>query len=236
VLTLQFAYDFTPDQHNRLDDFLGGLPRGPRYAVEVRNRGWLKPDMGEMLSQHNVALVLQDLFYMPKLDWITADFTVIRWLGRRQDIENFDRIQIDRAKCSAGGRSRCGRSWMTADVSISTLAATARRVSGSRPIVGITLARRGGEPSGFGVVIPGRFRDTVGSANQPSAMACRTSSRRKAAGGVRAPVSSATPSLESAGSTCEVNIQQGLPSSAVAEAHQQPLLLPEEDMNEMPGK
>lgn len=35
---------------------------------------------------------------MPQLDWITADFAVIRWLGRRKDIEEFDRIQIDRKK------------------------------------------------------------------------------------------------------------------------------------------
>jgi uncharacterized protein YecE (DUF72 family) len=101
VLTLQFAYDFTPDHYDRLDGFLGGLPRGPRYAVELRNRGWLNPDLGEMLSQHNVALVLQDLYYMPKLDWATADFTVIRWLGRRKDVEQFDRIQIDRTEVLA---------------------------------------------------------------------------------------------------------------------------------------
>jgi uncharacterized protein YecE (DUF72 family) len=98
VLTLQFAYDFTPDLRYRLEDFLASLPEGPRYAVEVRNRGWLTPDFGEMLSERNVALVLQDLHYMPRLDWITADFTVIRWLGRRKDIETFDRIQIDRSK------------------------------------------------------------------------------------------------------------------------------------------
>ena len=98
VLTLQFAYDFTPDLKDRLDGFLAALPAGPRYAVEVRNRGWLTPDFGEMLSEHNVALVLQDLHYMPRLDWITADFTVIRWLGRRKDIEQFDRIQIDRSE------------------------------------------------------------------------------------------------------------------------------------------
>jgi uncharacterized protein YecE (DUF72 family) len=97
VLTLQFAYDFTPDKRGLLEDFLAGLPAGPRYAVELRNRGWLTPELGERLSQHNVALVLQDLHYMPKLDWISADFTVIRWLGRRSDIERFDRIQIDRA-------------------------------------------------------------------------------------------------------------------------------------------
>ena len=98
VLILQFAYDFTPDYSDRLDEFLGDLPEGPRYAVEVRNRAWLTPDLGEMLSNHNAAMVLQDLHYMPKLDWITADFTVIRWLGRRKDIEQFDRIQIDRTK------------------------------------------------------------------------------------------------------------------------------------------
>lgn len=96
VLTLQFAYDFTPEHRDQLEAFLAALPPGPRYAVELRNRGWLKPDLGERLSQHNVALVLQDLHYMPKLDWITADFTVIRWLGRRKDIDTFDRIQIDR--------------------------------------------------------------------------------------------------------------------------------------------
>ena len=98
VLILQFAYDFTPDYSDRLDEFLGDLPEGPRYAVEIRNRAWLTPDLGEMLSNHNAAMVLQDLHYMPKLDWITADLTVIRWLGRRKDIEQFDRIQIDRTK------------------------------------------------------------------------------------------------------------------------------------------
>jgi uncharacterized protein YecE (DUF72 family) len=98
VLTLQFAYDFTPEYFDQLDGFLQNLPKGPRYAVEVRNRKWLNSDFGEMLSSHNVAMVLQDLHYMPKLDWITADFTVIRWLGRRKDIEVFDHIQIDRSE------------------------------------------------------------------------------------------------------------------------------------------
>ena len=98
VLTLQFAYDFTPENFDRLEAFLAALPKGVRYAVELRNRGWVKPELGEMLSEHNVALVLQDLHYMPKLDWITTDFSVIRWLGRRKDIEQFDRIQIDRSQ------------------------------------------------------------------------------------------------------------------------------------------
>ncbi len=98
VLTLQFAYDFTPDLFVRLEDFLRTLPRGPRYAVEVRNRKWLTPDLGEMLSGLGVALVLQDLYYMPKISWITAGFSVLRWLGRRSDIVRFDHLQIDRTK------------------------------------------------------------------------------------------------------------------------------------------
>jgi uncharacterized protein YecE (DUF72 family) len=98
VLTLQFAYDFKPEQFDRLDGFLASLPRDQRYAVEVRNREWLTPAFREMLTSHNVALVLQDLHYMPRLDWVTADFSVIRWLGRRKDIQEFDRIQIDRTK------------------------------------------------------------------------------------------------------------------------------------------
>lgn len=98
VLTLQFAYDFGPEHLGRLDSFLRQLPPGPRYAVEVRNRRWLTPEFGEMLSTHRAALVLQDLYYMPRMDWITADFTVVRWLGRRSDIQQFDRLQIDRTK------------------------------------------------------------------------------------------------------------------------------------------
>jgi uncharacterized protein YecE (DUF72 family) len=109
VLTLQFAYDFTPDLIDRLEAFLRALPEGPRYAVEVRNRGWLTTDLGEMLSNLNVALVLQDLHYMPRLDWITADFTVIRWLGRRKDIHTFDRIQIDRTQALEAWAEKVGR-------------------------------------------------------------------------------------------------------------------------------
>jgi uncharacterized protein YecE (DUF72 family) len=106
VLTLQFAYDFTQDLLPRLEAFLQGLPQGVRYAVEIRNRKWLTPNLGEMLSGCGVAFVLQDLYYMPKMDWVTTDFTVIRWLGRRSDISTFDRIQIDRTKELTGWAER----------------------------------------------------------------------------------------------------------------------------------
>jgi uncharacterized protein YecE (DUF72 family) len=98
VLTLQFAYDFEPGQLALLDRFLARLPQGPRYAVEVRNRKWLTGSLRDLLSGRGTALVLQDLYYMPKMDWLTAPFTVVRWLGRRSDIERFDRLQIDRSR------------------------------------------------------------------------------------------------------------------------------------------
>ncbi|MEZ5962897.1 MAG: DUF72 domain-containing protein [Planctomycetota bacterium] len=49
----------------RLDAFLATLPRGPRYAVEVRNKYWLARPLCEVLRRHGAALVLVDLAYMP---------------------------------------------------------------------------------------------------------------------------------------------------------------------------
>jgi uncharacterized protein YecE (DUF72 family) len=109
VLTLQFAFDFEAAFLDRLVSFLDRLPAGPRYAVEVRNRGWLTADFGRELRARGVALVLQDLYTMPRMDWLTAPFTVIRWLGRRSDIQRFDRLQIDRTRELAAWASRAKR-------------------------------------------------------------------------------------------------------------------------------
>ncbi len=35
---------------------------------------------------------------MPRVAHVTADFAYIRWMGRRADIEAFDKIQIDRSE------------------------------------------------------------------------------------------------------------------------------------------
>ena len=86
----------TPVQfESRLKAFFGKLPRvcDYRFAVEIRNKYWLKPRLLDLLRQNNVALVLQDQSWMPhpknleNYDLITADFSYIRWLGNRKDIE-----------------------------------------------------------------------------------------------------------------------------------------------------
>lgn len=49
----------------QLDQFLSALPKGWRYAVELRNRGWLVPEYFDMLRSHNVAHVFNNWTRMP---------------------------------------------------------------------------------------------------------------------------------------------------------------------------
>jgi uncharacterized protein YecE (DUF72 family) len=91
----------------RLVPFLKTLPKRYKWAVEVRNKGWLSEKMYSVLRQHGVALALVDHAWMPRPDEyfemgdpVTADFTYIRWLGDRKGIEEqttrWDRIILNR--------------------------------------------------------------------------------------------------------------------------------------------
>ncbi len=112
-LLLQFPYfntevfqsgvQFLP----RLKAFFKKLPTDKKFAIEIRNKRWIKPQFLDLLREYNVAFVLQDQAWMPrptvlfeKYDPITADFTYIRWLGDRKEIEKqtkvWDKTIIDR--------------------------------------------------------------------------------------------------------------------------------------------
>ena len=74
----------------RLGWFLGALPEGFRYAVEVRNPEFLGPEYFDTLAHHNTAHVFNAWTRMPEIgDQIampgsfTADFTVVRALLRK---------------------------------------------------------------------------------------------------------------------------------------------------------
>jgi uncharacterized protein YecE (DUF72 family) len=91
----------------RLKPFLKTLPKGFRFAIEIRNRNWLNAEFGDLLRQHGVAVVLQDQLYMPRpdalnFDYITGDFTYIRLLGNRKGTEKqtkvWDRVIVNRSK------------------------------------------------------------------------------------------------------------------------------------------
>lgn len=78
----------------RLRPFLTDLPQDFRYALEIRNKSWLKDDFTALLREHNVALALVDHVWMPHgdeviklIDPLTTDFSYIRLVGDRKKTE-----------------------------------------------------------------------------------------------------------------------------------------------------
>jgi len=74
---------------HRLDAFLGSLPDGFRYSVEIRNPEYLGPDYFAMLASHKTAHVFNAWTRMPEIGAqagmpgaFSADFTVVRALLR----------------------------------------------------------------------------------------------------------------------------------------------------------
>jgi uncharacterized protein YecE (DUF72 family) len=104
TLVLQFPYftrnvfDSQNEFFERLDRFLHDLPPDFHYAVEVRNRNWLSPDLAHICRTHDVSLVLVDQAWMPhgdevvdRFDPITSQPVYVRLLGDRKEIEAITR-------------------------------------------------------------------------------------------------------------------------------------------------
>lgn len=102
-LLIQFPYfrqgEITQAEFlGRLRDFLPLLPNGFPFAVEIRNRWWLRPETFDVLRGRNIALTLIDHPYMARpgelldLEPITADFTYVRLLGDRLGIEEKTKV------------------------------------------------------------------------------------------------------------------------------------------------
>jgi uncharacterized protein YecE (DUF72 family) len=62
----------------RLEDFLGMLPKAVRFTLEFRHDSWLVPAVYELLRDHRIALCIPDHPKMPKSFEVTSDFTYIR--------------------------------------------------------------------------------------------------------------------------------------------------------------
>jgi uncharacterized protein YecE (DUF72 family) len=83
----QSTFPTAADFFSRLDAFLGKLPTGPRYAVEIRNPNYLFSDYFATLTRHNVAHVFNAWTRMPPIHEqmklpgaFTADFIAVRAL------------------------------------------------------------------------------------------------------------------------------------------------------------
>lgn len=93
----------------RLEPFLKKLPKGYKFALEIRNKNWLTAEFFDLLREHKVAYALIDQAWMPrpseifeKFNPITADFTYVRLLGDRKGIELktkiWGKVIVDRSR------------------------------------------------------------------------------------------------------------------------------------------
>lgn len=85
-LLLQFPPNFGVDHLPDLTDFLSKLPKQNHYAVEVRNKTWLKQEFYSLLKANNIALAWADSPLMVEIDKVTADFLYVRWEGDRKKV------------------------------------------------------------------------------------------------------------------------------------------------------
>lgn len=66
---------------DRLRRFLDALPRGRRFALELRDPTWHTAAVAELLRRHGVAFCVFDLAGFQSPAWVTADFVYVRLHG-----------------------------------------------------------------------------------------------------------------------------------------------------------
>jgi uncharacterized protein YecE (DUF72 family) len=79
-IVFQLPGRFRPDRE-RLERFLGALPRRHRYAFEFRDPAWFEPAILETLAAHDVALCLYEFAGQEAPLEVTAGFVYIRLHG-----------------------------------------------------------------------------------------------------------------------------------------------------------
>lgn len=103
------AFESADPFFERLDAFLGSLPPGPRYVVELRNARWVGRTAQEICARHGVCLAWVEQAWMPHAEqWPkilggpTTDFAYIRFLGDHKAIEKitdrWDEVVIDQSE------------------------------------------------------------------------------------------------------------------------------------------
>jgi uncharacterized protein YecE (DUF72 family) len=109
TILLQFAYERTDgitfeEFLRRLDEFSALLPSDLDFAIEIRNREWLRPQLFDLLDERDITLALIDHPYMPPPEDLSVHFAkrpaYIRLLGDRHEIESitksFHEVVVDR--------------------------------------------------------------------------------------------------------------------------------------------
>ena len=107
-ILLQMGPDFTPEELPAVEQFLPSLPRDQRFAIELRESRWMRPEvlprLLELLARHKIALALSDGRWIRRETMLelaerpTADFLYVRWMGPDREITDYSRIQFDRSE------------------------------------------------------------------------------------------------------------------------------------------
>ena len=81
-ILVQLPEDFRSVEQEALEAFLGMLPPQVSFALEFRHGSWLKETTFTLLEQYQVAWVVVDAPFMPRVPRVTANFAYVRWHGR----------------------------------------------------------------------------------------------------------------------------------------------------------
>jgi uncharacterized protein YecE (DUF72 family) len=84
ALLIQLPPSFDRSRIEALKEFFGALPKGYRFAVEFRNKSWLKDpkEVYSLLEKYKVANTIVDEPLLPVDLTTTSDFVFVRWHGR----------------------------------------------------------------------------------------------------------------------------------------------------------
>lgn len=81
-ILIQLRPKFNYDEHvGQLESFLEAIPRNYEWAVEFRDKSWLRKETYDILKKNNVAYTIVDEPLLPPEIHVTADFSYIRWHG-----------------------------------------------------------------------------------------------------------------------------------------------------------
>jgi uncharacterized protein YecE (DUF72 family) len=81
-ILIQLPPKFGYGSVDRLASFLALLPEKFKFAVEFREKSWLRPETWRLLEERNVAYTIVDEPLLPPETAFTADFSYFRWHGR----------------------------------------------------------------------------------------------------------------------------------------------------------
>lgn len=109
ALLFQFPPSFGPDRLPALLTCLAGLPRGPRYAVEIRHQSWYtagdepgeiaagEPSLARALKSLGVCWAATEYPNLPRRITRTSDFLYLRWIGQHGAFQRHHVERIDRS-------------------------------------------------------------------------------------------------------------------------------------------